>query len=258
MTTRIEVDRHAGRIRCRCFGTHIAPRRLPDRDGVARVALVSGAALLLAGDAVRVEVHVGQGIDLEVVEVAGVVAYDMRGGSARWEVSARVADQASLAWHGLPFVIADGADVERTTELSLEGSARVVLRDTYVFGRSGECGGDLLAHTIARLEGRPLLVEDLDLRLGVRGEPGMLGSCRCLDTVTTLGARLGGADVLQLERPGSIARRRTERLHHSELRRVYEDATADLDAAATPDRALRWTAAPSLPGLEASARHGRQ
>ena len=47
-------------------------------------ALVGQTALLLGGDAVELDVRVGPGARLELCDVAGTVAYDGRGRSARW------------------------------------------------------------------------------------------------------------------------------------------------------------------------------
>nr|WP_276610792.1 urease accessory protein UreD [Kineococcus siccus] len=173
----------------------------------------------MAGDEVHLDVVVGDGCALDVVEVAGTVAYDGRGGPpSAWTVRARVGDGARLLWHGEPFVVASGADVVRRVEVDLAAGARALLRDVLVLGRSGEEGGALLATTRARLAGRALLAEDLDLREpGVRRSPALLGAARCLDTVTLLGARGEGGDVFQLEGPGSQARALLGDAHTSPL-----------------------------------------
>jgi urease accessory protein len=150
----------------------------------------------------------------------------MKGGSARWDVDIRVEDGGFLAWAGLPFVVSDGADVTRSTVVALGTGAGAVIRETYVFGRSGQIGGDLRASTHAVHEGRPLLVEDLDLRRGHRGELAVLGAARCLDSVTVLGRRMWSDQpgVLQLEGPGSIDRRLLADLHTSDLDTRWDSA----------------------------------
>jgi urease accessory protein len=229
--TRIEVRRSGAHVRSILSAAHLSPRRLPDEQGRVRVALVATGALLLAGDHVRIEVVVGAGVDLELVEIAGTVAYDMRGGSARWDVEIRVEDGALLIWPGLPFVIADGADVERATGVTLEGTGRAILRETFVFGRSGEGGGDLRALTTSTHDGHPLLVEDLDLRRTHRMEPAVMGYDRCLDAVTALGSRLADhPGVLQLDRTGSIDRRLLRDVHTSALGTLLQVAAGNLAA----------------------------
>jgi urease accessory protein len=210
-------------------GGALEARRIDAPNGRVRIALVSTVALLLAGDDVCVEVVVGAGVDLEIVEIAGTVAHDMRGGSARWTVDVRVEDDGFLAWSGLPFVVADGADVSRSTAIALAPGSRAVIRETYVFGRTGEKGGDLRAATVAALDGRPLLVEDLDLRRERRTERAVLGGARCLDSVTVLGSRMwsGQPRSLQLEGPGSIDRRLLGAVHASDLDRQYRLAMSD-------------------------------
>jgi urease accessory protein len=233
-TTRIEVSLLEGRPTCTLHGGHLGARRVYAPDGRVRIALVATVALLLAGDDVRIEVVVGSGIDLEIVEIAGTVAYDMRGGSADWHVDVRVADGGLLVWSGLPFVVADGADVSRSMTLALEGTAQAVLRETYVFGRTGETGGDLRTSTVAVRDGRPLLVEDLDLRRASRPEPAIMGAARCFDALTVLGCRIeaGPAGTLQLLGEGSVARRLVGSLHSSDLSGTVQDT---IDAARRPD-----------------------
>ncbi|RKT76771.1 UreD urease accessory protein [Terracoccus luteus] len=254
--------------RVRLAGAQLGARRLPDRHGRVRVALVATEALLLAGDDVRVEVTVGPGLLLEIVETAGTVAYDMRGGSARWDVTARVADRGGLAWAGLPFVVSDGADVTRTTTVTLEGSARATLRETVVLGRTGEQGGRLDTRLSSTIDGRPLLAEATLVDPDSRRDPALLGGSRCLDSVTTLGHRLSGADtsadarddtshssshtdgsgpapttarpatLLQLHGEGSVARWLGDDAHASPLTRLSENATVAISGRNTPSLPL--------------------
>jgi urease accessory protein len=225
VTTRIELVGERGRPRCLLRGGLLVPRRLPDRDGVVRVALVASTALLLAGDEVRVEVVVGPGLALDVVETAGTVAYAMRGGAARWQVAVHVAGGARLTWAGLPFVVADGSVVDRSTVVDLGDGAVAVLRESLVLGRSGEPGGRLVSSTRVVLGGRPLLVESLVLDPDTRRDPVVLAGARCLDSVSVLGARLpDGPDVLQLDGTASIARRLTDDLHLSTLEETFATA----------------------------------
>jgi urease accessory protein len=211
--TRIEVS-DAG---VRLSSGSLAARRLPDAGGRVRVALVATEALLLAGDAVRVDVWVRGGRALEIVETSGTVAYHMRGGSASWSASLDVSDGCSVVWLGLPFVVATGADVLRSTHVRLAGSGWCALRETHVLGRVGQEGGRLLASTSAHLDGRPLLVETLELSPRTRGDFALLGGARCLDQLTLLGRRSENPAALQLELPGSILRSRTTHAHESQL-----------------------------------------
>jgi urease accessory protein len=156
-------------------------------DG-GRVALVPEQAVLLAGDHVTVAVRVGAGQRLEIVEPGGTVAYAMRGAAARWDVRIEVEAGGSLVWRGAPFVVAEGADVRRSTTLDLAAAACVTLRETLVLGRSGEAPGRLVARTDVHRDGVPVLVEELDSALG-------LGGHRVVDQVLELRGR-GGLDRL--------------------------------------------------------------
>lgn len=184
---------------------------------MVRVALVAAGALLLAGDEVRIEVVVAGAVRLEIVETAGTVAYGMRGGSARWDVDITLIDGASLEWYGEPFVVSADADVTRTTTIHLATGCTARLRESLILGRHGETGGALRTTTRAWLDDHPLLAEDLDFR----NTWAVLGTARCLDTVTTLGFRLpDDPETLQLEGPGSIARQLVHEQHQSTLART--------------------------------------
>ncbi|MBO3088744.1 urease accessory protein UreD [Cellulomonas dongxiuzhuiae] len=245
--TRASVTRaRGGRPRVDLVGGLLTCRRLPDEEGTVRVALVATQALLLAGDDVRITVEVDEGLALEVVEVGGTVAYDMQGGAATWAVDVHLGAGALLVWDALPFVVATGADVHRTSRLALGEGARAVLRETFVLGRTGESGGHLTTTTRADLAGRPLLVETLTVDPAARADPALLGGARCLDTVTVLGARYdadapAGGDVLQLDGPGTLVRTFGSDAH-----------TGDLAAAVT--HARRAAAAAARPAVAAAAR----
>lgn len=190
----------------------------------ARVALVPDGALLLAGDAVRLDVVVGPGIRLELVEPAGTVAFDMRGGDASWDVRLDLAADATVVWAGEPFVVASGARVRRSTTVDLGPGARLLVRETLVMGRHGERGGHLEQVWSAHgHDGVPLLVEQTVL--DDRAErPGILGGHRSIGTVVALGVQVD-ADLcadgrLDLECGGTVWRG----LSHEAHRAVPEDA----------------------------------
>jgi urease accessory protein len=219
MPTRIDVAADPVRDRCLLTTGHLSPRRLPSPAGVVRVALVAAGALLLAGDEVRIEIAVSGPVRLEIVETAGTVAYAMRGGSARWDVDIRLTDGASLHWYAEPFVVSAGADVTRTTTARLDPGCTAQLRESLVLGRYGELGGTVRTTTRAWIGDDLLLAEDLDLSPEARTGWAILGSARCLDTITTLGFRLPDIpETLQLEGCGSIARQLLHEQHQSTLR----------------------------------------
>lgn len=185
----------------------------------ARVALVPDGALLLAGDAVRLDVVVGPGIRLELVEPAGTVAFDMRGGDASWDVRLDLAAGATMVWGGEPFVVAAGASVRRSTSVDLGPGARLLVRETLVMGRHGERGGHLeQAWRAHGPDGAPLLVEQtiLDERAD---RPGILGGHRAIGTVVALGVAVD-PDVcpegrLDLEHGGTVWRGLAREAHRA-------------------------------------------
>lgn len=239
--TRIRVSPGAGGARCR-VRTAVS-QSSPTASGLrpvivhhdatsARVSLVPDGALLLAGDAVEVDVTVDAGARLDLIEPGGTVAFSMAGGRARWDVRLDVARGATLTWAGEPFVVAAGASVDRTTRVRLAGGARVALRESVVLGRYGEAPGAVRQRTRTSEDGRSLLVEDLFLDASTA--PGLLGGHRVLASVLLLGA--GGekgapepvADRLLLEGGGVLWRRLATQAHEADLAAAWATAQAAL------------------------------
>lgn len=224
--TRIEVHVEEGRARCSLGTGLLSPRLLSGDATGARVALVATGALLLAGDAVRIDVRVGPGAWLHVVETSGTVAYDARGGSASWDVTIEVEAGGALVWEGLPFVVAAGADVTRATTAVLADDATLLLRETLVLGRTGEVGGDLRSGMRCSLAGHPALIDDLRLDAS-RTAPGILGTERVLDSILCLGTRPPATDPapdrahLDLDAPGALLRSVGRDAHSGSLDAVW-------------------------------------
>lgn len=214
--------------------SHLSPRTLRSAPDSARIALVGTTALLLAGDHVAVAVHVGVGCHLEIVDTAGTVAYDGRGGTSSWTVDVVVAAGGSLTWRAEPFVVATGADVIRTTRVELAATGTALLRETLVLGRSGEDGGAVLSSTRVRHAGRELLAEDLDLtEVAARRRVGSLGRHRVVDTVACYGRRPPtgpSVDVrlFALRGEGMVARHLGREAHRSGVTAVFERWRRDL------------------------------
>lgn len=153
------------------------------------VALIGIHMLLLGGDDVRIEVEVGPGVTLEVIEPAGMVAYDAGGVASRWSLDAVLGEGSALVWDGAPIVVAGGANVFRRTRVRMGAGARALLRETLVLGRSGEAGGALRSVTRLTGPGGDFLYEDLDLT-GVRRQAvGVLGASKVLASATAAGWR---------------------------------------------------------------------
>ena len=236
--TRLEVwrDPVGGRVRVlvRTDGPrgrgHLGIRVLHAGVDGARVAVLAEGALLVAGDDVSVGMRVGPGVRLDVVEPAGTVAFDMRGGSARWGVSVEVDDEGELVWRAEPFVVATGAVVDRELEVTLHGSGAAVLREVLVLGRVRETGGVVRQRLRATASGRPLLAEDLALD-GARPQVAVIGGHRVVDSVTVLGRRAGAstpgaAHRLELEGAGTVVRHLGAQTHTSPLEPFWKVVAA--------------------------------
>ncbi|GGT44290.1 hypothetical protein GCM10010271_55310 [Streptomyces kurssanovii] len=184
--TRLSVMPGESRSRVHHVSGHLTVRTMEqDADG-ARVGLVATRALLLSGDAVRIEVDVAPGAWLDVVEATGTVAYEGDTPSS-WTIDADVGDGGVLTWAGMPFVVSDEIATHRGTHLRLHGTGKVLMQEKVVLGRAGQAGGDLSTSLDARDDSGPLQVEYLDLRRQARQMPGVFGSLRSMDTVTALG-----------------------------------------------------------------------
>lgn len=201
----------------------LAARILQLAPGRARVALVATGALLLGGDALRLEVVVEEGTRLDLLDVAATVAYPGRGASASWRADLHVGEGSSLTWLGEPLVVAAGSEVDRVLTAEVADGGRLALRDTLVLGRSGEDGGLLRARTELAHGGRPALVEDLRAG-GPVDIPDLcvLGGHRVVDQVTTVGqSRVAeapdGCTHLQLVAPGWAMRWLGQEAHRSPL-----------------------------------------
>lgn len=223
VTTRVHVELVKGRARFTEMrsGTFLRPQPLHVDGPVARLALIGSYAMLLAGDDLRLDVHVGPGVWLELVEPSGTVAYHAQGGSASWSALIRVDEDAQLVWRSAPFVVTAGANVRRHTKIGLADGARALISETLVLGRTYEDGGGPLRSTmrVDRL-GKPLLVEDLDLRdTAHRDLPGVLGSNRTMASVLLVGARPGAAEGVhetRLAGAGALARALAPHAHEAQ------------------------------------------
>lgn len=221
--TRVRVERSGDRVRFAELGvgSYLRPRPLQIDGNRARLALIGSYATLLAGDRVRIEVEVGPGVSLELVEPSGTVAYDAQGGEASWAASFRLAEGAQLTWRAAPFVATGGANVWRSTTVELAPTARALISETLVLGRTYESGaGPMRSQLRVDHGGRPLLVEDLDLRdQAHRERPGVLGGHRALTSVLLLGQsprEIHGRHETRLAGPGGLSRAIAPHAHEAE------------------------------------------
>ncbi|MFD3701755.1 urease accessory protein UreD [Nocardia sp. NPDC058658] len=198
-------------------GEFLAPRLLSIDGRRVRIALVGCCAMLVAGDRLELDIAVGAGVELELVEPSGTVAYNARGGNASWTAQVAVACGGVLRWQAAPLVIAEGADLTRSLTIDLAENARAVLSEVVVLGRSGEPGGALRSTQHVTYAAAPLLVEELDLTdPELRSCPGILGEHRVLGTVAIFGHRpatLPSPTATYLVGPGALVRVLSDAAH---------------------------------------------
>ncbi|MFD0556919.1 urease accessory protein [Stackebrandtia endophytica] len=220
--TVVAVDLVNGRPRLSMRnGTYLSPRPLPPKGNLARITLMSIYAMLLGGDDVHIDIRVGSGVGLEIVEPSGVVAYDAHGRNQQWTVTATVADAGFLVWRSAAFVVTAGADVIRRTTLDIAAGGCALMSETIALGRSYEdAAGPFRSINRVSHDGRPLLVEDIDLRdRHLTQSVGILGDNRVMSTVMLLGKapqEMVAACESPLHGPGALARAVAGHAHEAE------------------------------------------
>lgn len=220
MPTRIRTELIGSRLAVLTSGQQPRPMPLGSDGTRARVALVATGSLLHPGDHVRIEVEVGLGTTLEIVEPSGTVAYS--GGESTWDVRIVIRDKGNLIWRAEPFVVAAGAEVHRSTTVDLGRGAGLRLHETLVLGRTGEAAGRVLARTRVSDPDGPVLVEDLDLGPAAQ-VCGVLGPNRVVDSMLALGPDVPAVPgAMRLERGGILVR---DLVGHAHLSRTSAAAT---------------------------------
>lgn len=204
----------------------IRPMVLSADARAVRVSLVPEGALLLAGDAIRVDIRVGPGARLDLVEPGGTVAYAMAEASASWDVGITLAPAATLTWAGEPFVVADGACVDRRMSVRMGWGATLSIRESVVLGRQAEPPGRLRQRvSVTGENGVPILHEGLDV--GPESSRLLLGGGRVIGTVLHVGRRLPRSTDhphwtwFDLEANGTLARSVAVEAHELGLDRVW-------------------------------------
>lgn len=223
--TRIEVTRPTGGGRVAVGltsaaagdGPVVRPVLVSSDEYGAQVSLVPEGALLLSGDDVLIEVYVGCGLRLELVEPGGTVAYVMEGGSASWEVRIDLAAKATLVWAGEPFVVSAGATVDRTTTVTVGSGAVLAVREMLVLGRHGERPGTVRQElAVTGPLGVPILHETF--HVGPQSSSLLLGGARAIGTVLLVGGRLpvtSDGTRLDLHEEGTVVRSLATEAHRA-------------------------------------------
>ncbi|GAA1180443.1 urease accessory protein UreD [Nesterenkonia xinjiangensis] len=235
---RIQLCAGEPRARTELIVGKLAPRLISRGPRHAHVGVTAAEMVLLDGDSLTAEIRVGAGCVLRVEDIGGTVAYPRRASqtglsasaervqgqqTASWHLDIQVEDGGTLLWHGLPFVIAEAADVVRRTSVRLGHDARAVLRETLVLGRHAERGGRIRSALEVQDPDGPLLLEELTVD-GARPEPGVLGGQRVADTILAAGFRPPArpGDLL-LEAPGALARHLGTATHDSPLDTRFQE-----------------------------------
>jgi urease accessory protein len=181
-----------------------------DASGWVRVALVQTRASLISADDIAIEVTVGPGAALELVELGAVVAMNARGGTrARLTADVEVQAGGRLIWLGQPWIVGAGSEVESRVSVSLAAGARLLRGESVVLGRSGESPGALSARSRITSEGVPLLDETLRTGdLSVLASPVVAGSAAMVAAVTLAGTRddAAPAGAMAAEGPATLWR----------------------------------------------------
>ncbi|MEV6316974.1 urease accessory protein UreD [Streptomyces sp. NPDC051776] len=161
----------------------LALRRVRAQRGEAAVCVIGAMSAPLGGDRLRIDATVEPGAALRVTAAAATVALPGRDpASASYDVGLTVGEEAVLRWLPEPLISARGSDLRMTTRVELAPSARLVLREEQVLGRTGEVPGRLATRITVRRDGRPLLDQETAYGPGVPGwdGPAVLGDHRAV------------------------------------------------------------------------------
>ncbi|QMU77400.1 urease accessory protein UreD [Streptacidiphilus sp. PB12-B1b] len=153
----------------------IALRRTthPGPAGAAQVTVVGAMAAPLGGDRLRIDVHVRTGARLRVTSAAATLSLPGHAPApARYDLDLRVDDGGELEWLPEPVIAAAGSELHTATRVRLAGSARLLLREEQILGRSGEAPGRPTARLTVHHDDRPLFDQQTDHGPGAPGWDG--------------------------------------------------------------------------------------
>jgi urease accessory protein len=133
-------------------------RRLRCRDGRARVSVLGAMSAPLGGDRLALDITVGTRASLDVTTSAATIA--LRGSTtdpATYDVRLTAGEDASLNWLPQPLISTRGSTLYQTYHVELASTARLVLREEQLLGRTAEPPGHLTTRLTVRRAGRLLL-----------------------------------------------------------------------------------------------------
>ncbi|MEU7965259.1 urease accessory protein UreD [Streptomyces sp. NPDC049097] len=162
----------------------LAVRRTRASGDEARVLLVGAMSGPLGGDHFTVEAEVADGARLHLGSSAATIALPgQTKEEAHYELRLDVAAGGELHWLPEQLISARGSGLTVTARIRLVSGARLVYREEQVLGRFGEEPGRLTSRLAVRLDGRPLLDQELSCGPGSPGGwdgPAVLAGHRAL------------------------------------------------------------------------------
>ncbi|MFE5770642.1 urease accessory protein UreD [Streptomyces sp. NPDC056485] len=148
----------------------LALRRTRGAGAEAGVMLVGAMSAPLGGDHLTVEAAAGPGARFALGSAAATLALPGRGGEpARYDVRLTLAEDSAVRWLPEPLVSVRGSDLRVRTRAELAPTARLLLREEQVLGRSGEEPGLLRSRLTVTRGGIPLLDQELACGPGAPG-----------------------------------------------------------------------------------------
>ncbi|MET9466031.1 urease accessory protein UreD [Streptomyces sp. NPDC006544] len=148
----------------------LALRRTRGEGAEAGVVLVGAMSAPLGGDHLTIEADAGRGARLVLRSAAATLALPGRGGEpARYDVRLTLAGESAVRWLPEPLVSVRGSDLRVRTRAELAPTARLLLREEQVLGRTGEAPGLLCSRLTVTRAGRPLLDQELACGPGAPG-----------------------------------------------------------------------------------------
>ncbi len=197
------ANRAVGRVCLAVAATPSGTRRTTTReDGSLRVrfpnacagapeaVLVNTAGGIAGGDRFAVDLALDAGAQLTVTTAAAEKIYRSLGPDACLDVCATLKDGAELMWLPQETILFDRARLARTITIALARSAKLLLAETIVFGRSamGETvhEGSVIDRWRVRRDGRLVFAENFRLDGPVTGrlnEAAVAGGCTAIGTV---------------------------------------------------------------------------
>jgi urease accessory protein len=219
----------------------LALRRTRGHGAEARVMLVGAMSGPLGGDHLTVEADVAANARLRVGSAAATIALPGQAkGEARYDVRLTVGDGAELHWLPEQLICAAGSELIVRTSVDLGDTARLVLREEQVLGRTGEEPGRLTSRLTVRVGGRAVLDQELACGPGAPGGwdgPAGLGGHRAVGQlvvvrpefrVRSVSARVLGEGAALMPLAGPAALVTAVAPDALRLRRVLDGALAEL------------------------------